>query len=252
MDDPAVLAIVLLSGVVAGVVNTLAGGGSLLTLPVLIFAGLPASVANGTNRIAIWFQCMGAVGGFQQQGVNHFRESAFLAAPSVIGAIIGAQFAIEMSDETFEKILGVVMIVVIAFVVWNPVPRAASDRSAGWIKKTVMALVFFGIGFYGGFIQAGVGYLLTSALVLLCGFDLIQTAAVKVFIIAVYTSFAVLTFVVNGQVDWWCALVLSIGNLGGALLGSHIAVRKGENIIRWILVVSVLAMALKLFGVFPF
>ena len=246
------LAIVFVAGLFAGVVNTLAGGGSLVTLPILIFIGLPSAVANGTNRIAIWIQCFSAVMGFQKRGVSHFRESIILSLPAIVGAVIGAQYSIELSDEGFKRILAVVMLVVIGLVVWNPSPHENPQQGrSGW-KRVGLPLVFFGIGFYGGFIQAGVGYLITSALVLIRGFNLVQTAAVKSFIVAVYTTFAVGVFVFNGQVDWRIALALSMGNAIGAWVGSHLAIQKGEDFIRGLLLVTVVAMALKLFGLLPF
>jgi uncharacterized membrane protein YfcA len=243
-------AVVLIVGVFAGIVNTLAGGGSLVTLPLLIFMGLTPSEANGTNRVAVWVQCVSAVMGFRQKGVSNFRVCILLAIPATIGAIIGAQFSVELPDEVFKKIIAVVMLLVVALIVFKPKSKTQSEEPITpnyWLAS----LVFFGIGFYGGFIQAGVGYLLMFGLTTICRFDLVNTAAAKVFIVAAYTSFAVLVFIINGLIDWQFAIALSIGNGIGGYLGSSLAVKRGENLIRWVLVVTVVVMSLKLLGILP-
>ncbi len=249
--DILTLFIIFASGLFAGVVNTLAGGGSLLTLPILMLAGLPAPVANGTNRIAIWFQCVTAVVGFTRKGVEGTRFSLSISLPTIIGAIIGAQLAVEISEYAFRVVLALVMLIVVGLVIWNPKPKSHPGDLSGK-KKIIAHIVFFFIGIYGGFIQAGVGFLLTAALALLCGFDLVVTAGVKVLVVAIYTFFAILVFIINGQVDWWVALVLSLGNALGGWIGCHIAITKGEAWLKGALAVTVVALALKLLGFFPF
>ena len=250
MDIWMLYIILLIVGVFAGVVNTLAGGGSLVTLPLLIFMGLPASVANGTNRVAVWVQCVAAVWGFRRNGVSNFKTCFWLSIPAVIGAIIGAQISVELPDEWFQKIIAVVMLLVVALIVWNPnSTKAMNDYQPS--NYRLAGLVFFGIGFYGGFIQAGVGYLLMFGLTSICRFDLVRTAAAKVFIVAVYTSFAVLVFIINNQIDWWYALILSFGNGIGGYIGSSMAVKRGAALIRWVLVITVTVMSAKLLGIIP-
>jgi len=244
--------IVFFSGLVAGVINTLAGGGSLLTLPILLFVGLPAPIANGTNRVAIWIQCVAAVVSFQKRGIPCARPGIRLSLPAIVGAILGAQWSLQIPEDAFRKILAVIMLIVIGLVVWNPNPKPIGSYSPSMVRKIFTALVFFLIGLYGGFLQVGVGFMFTAVLTLLCGFDLVTTAGVKVFVIAVYTLFALLVFLYHGQVDWSVALVLSLGNGIGGWIGGRIAVEKGETWLRVILAVSVVAMAFKLLGVFPF
>src|SRR3989304_740679 len=152
-------------GVVAGVINTLAGGGSLITLPVLIFLGLPATVANGTNRLAITVQSVLAVAGFKRKGVSNFKLSFLMSLPALIGAIIGAQLAVDVSDILFKRILAVVMILVLGLILWNPIRMrqgiAQCDggmTSLSRSRRIASMLIFFFIGVYGGFFQAGVGF----------------------------------------------------------------------------------------------
>ena len=138
-------------GVVAGVINTLAGGGSLITLPMLIFLGLPATVANGTNRLAITVQSMLAVAGFKRKGVSNFKLSFLMSLPALIGAIIGAQLAVDVSDILFKRILAVVMILVLGLILWNPIRRGRGNvqynggmTSLSKSRRIASMLIFFG------------------------------------------------------------------------------------------------------------
>ena len=242
--------LVFVVGLIAGIINTLAGGGSLLTMPLLLFLGLPASLANGTNRIAIWIQCVMAVTRFRKSGVSDVRLCVFVSVPAVIGAIIGAQLAVDIPDSIFRMLFAVIMLVVVAFIVWNPKPKSHAVRRYSPVRIIMIGILFFFIGIYGGVFQAGVGYFLTAAFVLLCGLDLVSTANAKSLVVAIYTTFAIIVFIWNGQVDWFTALVLSLGNGLGGWIGGSIAVSKGEQWIRWALIVTVVAMAMKMLGVF--
>jgi len=244
--------LIYLVGVVAGFVNTLAGGGSLLTLPTLIFIGLPGPLANGTNRIAITVQNIFAVAGFKRKGVSNVKFSLFLAVPALIGAVIGAQIAVDISDAAFRKVLAVIMLIVVTFIIWNPVHRLKSDASElTKTRKTISFLAFLVVGLYGGFIQAGVGFIIMATLILITGFDLVKTNNIKVLVVGIYTLVALFVFIINGQVNWIVGLILSLGNGTGGWVGSHFAVKKGEKWIKIILVIAVLGMSAKLLGVFP-
>lgn len=243
------LHIVLLfgTGICAGFINTVAFGGSLLALPMLIFLGLPTAVANGTNRIAIFFQNFSAIMGFRRKGVSDFSFSILLAVPAVIGAVIGALIAIDTKDAVFNLILAGVMVVMLVLTLLNPTERL-KDRmeSGGTGSKVIAAVAFFFIGIYGGFIQAGVGLLIITALRLLTGMDLVRTNAIKVFVIFFYTVVALGIFIFKGKVDWYLGPTLAVGNACGAWLGSHWAVAKGEKWIRVVLIVAVCAFAIRL------
>ena len=157
--------VVFIVGVVAGVINTLAGGGSLITMPVLILLGLPATVANGTNRLAITVQSVLAVTGFKRKGVSDFKSSLLMSIPALVGAIIGAQLAVGVSDSLFKRILAVVMLLVLGLILWNPIRRGQGNvqynggiTSLSRSRRIASMLIFFFIGVYGGFIQAGIGF----------------------------------------------------------------------------------------------
>ena len=235
------------TGIAAGFLNTVAFGGSLLALPVLIFLGLPTAVANGTNRIAIFCQNFSAIMGFRRKGVSDFGYSILLAIPAVIGAVIGATIAVDIKDAVFNLILAVVMITMLVLTLINPTERLR-DRieSKDTRSKIIAMVVFFFIGIYGGFIQAGVGLLVITALRLLTGIDLVRTNAIKVFVIFFYTVVALGIFIIKDKVNWYLGPTLAIGNACGAWLGSHWAVEKGDKWIKVVLIVAVLAFAIRL------
>ena len=235
------------TGIAAGFLNTVAFGGSLLALPMLIFLGLESAVANGTNRVAIFFQNFSAIMGFRRKGVFDFRYSILLAVPAVIGAVIGATIAVDIKDSVFNLILAVVMIAMLVLTLLNPTERL-KDRIESGSKhsKIIPMVVFFFIGIYGGFIQAGVGLLIITALRLLTGMDLVRTNAIKVFVIFFYTVVALGIFIMEGKVNWYLGPTLAVGNACGAWLGSHWAVEKGDKWIKVMLIVAVVAFAVRL------
>jgi len=233
-------------GVVAGILNVLAGGGSLMTLPVLIFMGLPAPVANGTNRIAILCQNIVAVGGFKSKGVFPAKLALLCTVPALIGSIIGAQLAIDISEELFKQILAAVMIGVIILMVFDPNKRLKVDEQHMTPLRTAMLLFsFFLIGIYGGFIQAGVGFLIMSGL-LVHGLDLVKINAVKVFVVLFYTIIAMAVFIWHDQVNYPLGIALAVGNSAGGWIGSHLAVKKGHDWIKRLVIIVVVIFAIKL------
>jgi uncharacterized membrane protein YfcA len=235
------------TGIAAGFLNTVAFGGSLIALPVLIFLGLPTAVANGTNRIAIFFQNFSAIMGFRRKGVSDFSYSILLTVPAVIGAGVGAIIAVDIKDSLFQLILAAVMIVMLVLTLLNPTERLKDRMESGDRRSKIIAMiVFFFIGIYGGFIQAGVGLLVITALRLLTGMDLVRINAIKVFVIFFYTVLALGIFIINGKVNWYLGPTLAVGNACGAWLGSHWAVAKGDKWIKVILIVAVIAFAIRL------
>lgn len=230
-----------------GIINTIAGGGSLLTLPVLIFCGLPPNVANGTNRIGIVLQTAFATAGFKSKGVSTFPFNIYLGLSAVLGAIIGAQIAIDIKGETFNKILAIIMIVVVLLILFKPKLKSTDleERLTGkylWIG--MVAFFFFGI--YGGFINAGLGFIIILFLHFVHKMNLIRVNATKVVIVFIYTLSALIVFIINDKVDWKLGLILAAGNAIGAWFGSRFSVVKGEGFIKSFLVVMIVLMSIKL------
>ena len=250
MELPA-LALVLVVGVAAGFLNTVAGGGSALTMPMLIFLGLPSSVANGTARVAIMLQNLTAVAGFRSKG--HFEPALGLqlGLPALAGALVGSRIAVDVPDAVFNAVLAGVMVLVLVSIFFKPKPAAGPVEAAQpptGSRRLLLMAIFFVIGVYGGFIQAGVGFLIMSSLIFLSGYDLVRVNAVKVVVILVYTVAALTVFLLNGKVEWGPGLTLAVGNSAGAWLGARFSVAGGERWIRAILVVAVLVMAVRVSG----
>lgn len=245
------IGLILIAGAAGGFLNTLAGGGSLITLPVLIFLGLPAPIANGTNRIALLIENLIAVTNFKKKGYSNFSLSLILAVPALIGSIIGAQLAISISEAIFNKILAVIMIIMLGLILWNPISKFHQTKEELSFKtKAAAVVIFFFIGIYGGFVQAGVGIIIIAALSLITGISLVKVNSIKVFIIAIYITSSLLIFIFNGKINWGIGFTLSIGNAFGAWLGSTLAVSKGEKLVKIFLTLAVMIMALNLLGLF--
>lgn len=236
-------------GLLAGIMNTMAGGGSLLTLPLLIFMGLDPNIANATNRIAIILQNMVGVASFKQQKVLNLRQGMWLAAPAIIGSVIGASLAVELNEKAMKIAIGSLLIVMFFIVLFKPDKWVKAQAGKVEGKPTIIQIViFFLIGAYGGFIQAGVGFFLLAALVLSVGLDLVKANAIKVLVILFFNIVAISVFIYNDLVDYRIGLVLAIGNMAGAFIGSRIAVSWGPKLIRIILLTTLIVSSLKLFG----
>jgi hypothetical protein len=236
-------------GSVAGFINVNAGGGSSLTLPTLIFIGLDGALANGTNRVAIFIQNIFAIASFKKNKMHQFRKSSELSLFTLPGAIVGAILAARISSLLFERILGGVLIFIVISLFFSGTYK---DRNSGEQEKRSWWIypALLGIGFYGGFLQIGVGFLCMAALYHLLRVDLITVNMHKVFIILIYTLPALLIFMWTGNVNWEYGLALAAGNALGGWWGAHAAVKGGERVIRIILAVAISIMALKLFRLF--
>ena len=239
--------LLILVGFISGFMNTMAGGGSLLTLPLLIFMGLPAAVANGTNRVAIFMSTFSASAGFKSKGVSNFPFNVYLGISGLFGALIGAQIAIDIKGELFNKILAVIMILVVLLIVFKPKINYSNvlERLSGK-HLLVSVLVFFFIGIYGGFINAGIGFVIMLFLHYYKRLNLVKVNATKVVIVLIYTTGALVTFALAEKVNWTYGLFLATGNFIGGWTSSRWSVKKGENTIKTFLIIMVVIMSIKL------
>ncbi len=238
--------IVVATGIVAGIVNTLAAGGSLLTLPVLMALGLPPNMANGTNRIAIFLQNVVGVGSFHRERIMDFPSGFRVGIPAVAGSVAGAFIAVNLNDRVMKLAIAGVMILVFFVILLKPNRWIRSHESHPPVPSWLQVIIFFLVGVYGGFIQAGVGFFLLASLVLGSGFELVKANALKLFVILLYTPVALLIFFLHGDVYLWMGLVLAMGNMAGAWIGTRIAVRWGAVFIRYFVLVAILIAAVKL------
>lgn len=238
--------VILVVGLVAGIINTVSAGGSLLTLPMLIFLGLPSAEANGTNRVAIVVQTIIAVLAFRHKGQLEKKVSAMVMVPAVIGSVLGAFAAVAIGDELFQLILAVTMVVTIIFIAWDPTKRPGSEHKLSISRKLLGLLIFFAIGFYGGFIQVGAGFYIVFTALLVFQLSFIHANSVKILVGGSYVFVSLLIFGISGEVNWTLGLLLAGGNACGAWLGSQIIMGSKTKLIKWILLVTVLIMATRL------
>lgn len=240
------------AGLLAGALNVVAGGGSFLTLPILILIGLPPTMANGTNRIGILLQNVSAVWGFRRHGLIERRWLLRAALPATLGAIGGTLVALRIDEGSFRRILAFLMVAVTLWTLWDPLkgrgggaggpPWHRSGESTGGL---VIACGFFAAGVYGGFVQAGVGFLLL-AVAALAGYDLVRGNALKVFCVLTFTPISLGLFFWNGQVALLPGLALAAGMMLGAAIGVRLTVLRGHRWIRGVVTVTVIGLALKL------
>jgi len=235
-------------GLVAGVINVMAGGGSSLTLPALIFIGLDSAAANGTNRVGILIQSIFGTLSFRREKITGLKLSLRLAVLTLPGAVLGALLAVKVGNVWFERILGLVMIGVIISML---IPRIKYEDTTAEGRSTWLVYpAMFAVGFYGGFIQVGVGFLIMAALYHLLKINLVFVNVHKVFITLIFTIPALLIFMWTDNVDWIFGLTLAAGNAVGAWWAARLSVRGGERTIRYVMVVAIFIIALKLMGVF--
>lgn len=232
----------------AGVFNTLAGGGSLLTVPLLVLVGLPGTIANGTNRIGVFAQSAAAAWRFRAQEVSGFHLAVPVVLPIVFGSLSGAYAISRVADKTFEKLFGGLMVLLLVPILWGPPRARGSAARPPWSRRRAF-LIFLCIGLYGGAFQAGVGIALVAALSY-AGYDLVRANSVKVVVNAALTASVLPVFLFQQQVAWLPGLMLAVGYALGGELGARIAVRGGERIMRPVLAAAVVALAGKMIGLY--
>jgi uncharacterized membrane protein YfcA len=236
--------LLIVGGLAAGVINTMAGGASALTVPLLVLAGVPGNQANGSNRVGVLAASGAAVLSFRKSGVDGFRNTRTILVPAVFGSVLGSFGISQVADETFETVFGYLLVPIILLTIFKPKP----DLEAEPWKTQVTVVVFFLIGLYGGAFQAGVGLVLLAALTR-AGFDLVEANSVKVLINLVVTMFALPVFILQGNVVWLPALVLAAGFLAGGWFGAKLAVSGGEKLVRVFMVGAAIYLAARLIGI---
>ncbi|MCB8998483.1 MAG: sulfite exporter TauE/SafE family protein [Bacteroidales bacterium] len=244
------VALLISAGIVAGFINTIAGSGSLLTLPLFMAFGLSAPVANGTNRIGILLQTIVGAASFKKQKILDFRSAAIIGIPSVAGSLLGALIAVDIDEKAMKTAIGFLLIIMFFLILWKPSRWIKSREGNPPLPLWAQIIIFFFVGVYGGFIQAGVGFFLLAALVLGSGFDLIKANALKVFLVLLYTPFSLVVFILNNQVDYKLGLIVAAGSMIGAWLGAKFSVKWGPGVVRIFLLLTLLVASTKLLGLF--
>ena len=235
--------LLVVGGVTAGVVNSMAGGGSALTVPLLVLAGVPGNQANGSNRLGVLTSNAAAFASFRSQGIDGLKGSAPVLGPAVVGSLIGAAAISQVADETFETIFGYLLVPIILLTIFKPKPAEGTEP---W-STPVTAGVFLCVGLYAGAFQAGVGLVMLAALTR-AGYDLVRANSVKVLVNLVVTMFALPVFISRGNVVWVPAIILAIGFTVGGWVGARVAVTGGEKVVRVFMIAAALFLAGRLIG----
>lgn len=243
MDDLLGYLLLVAAGVVASILNVIAGGGSFLTLPILIFLGVPSVVANGTNRVGVLMQNVSAIWGFHSARVLDWRWALTVSIPALAGAAVGTWAALYVGDELFRRILAIVMVVVTIATLFapDPAPGGAARSSRSWVVTAGFLLV----GIYGGFLQAGVGFLVL-AITTWSGMDLVRGNAIKVVSVMLLTILSLAIFAISGSIHWPMGIALAIGNTIGGLIGVRLAVTKGHRWLKGVVTATIVVFAIRL------
>lgn len=250
MIDILLLVIVILGGFLAGVINTLAGNGSAITLSILTeLLGLPGNVANGTNRIGVFSQCVTGAWAFHRGGKLDLRKARPYILLLMLGAIPGIWVALEVSHEQFRMIFGYLLMAMLGVILVKPQRWLTDGDGERKVSNFIAVPLFLAMGFYGGFIQMGVGIFFLALLVLGQGFDLIRANAIKVVVMGLFTGVAIILFAWRGYIDWRIGLILAVGQATGGYLTARYASLYPEAKL-WayrILVLVVIGSILKIF-----
>jgi uncharacterized membrane protein YfcA len=234
-------------GFCAAFLNTIGGGGSLFTVPILTFLGMPITLANATSRVAILSQNIFAVFGFASKKVELPKKYSFwLCLTSLVGGFIGSTLASSIDDKIFSRVFVVVMLISLVLVIFDPFRTRNKEENLSPGRQAIGAVIFFFIGIYGGFVQAGIGFLVIGTLSVVNNMNLVKINYLKVFVAILYTAVSVLVFAFEGKIVWTTGFILAIGHALGGWYASRWSVKAGEVWIKRIMVASVLAMAIKL------
>lgn len=236
--SPWALAILVGAGLLAGVINSMAGGGSFLTLPLLLALGLPATVANGTLRVGVLLQSLSSAITFARRGRLPLRFALAVALPMTLGALAGAQLAVRMDATRLRPVFGIALTLWALILIVRPerfLRASEHERGFGPVAIVLTALV----GLYGGFMQAGVGFPIIALLVSFLGRDPVVANAVKATCIGIYTLVILPTFAFAGHVAWLEGLLLAAGTMTGGWLGARWQMAQGAGVIRWFIIVTV-------------
>jgi len=247
--------IAVLGGFIAGIINTFAGSGSAITLSILTeVLGLPGNLANGTNRVGAMLQSSTSICVFYKNGKLNLKESKSIIILTVIGAFIGVAVAVNIPNVAFEVIFKYLMLAMLVVILVKPKRWLRESDSVHKMPMALQVPIFLALGFYGGFIQMGMGIFYLAALVLIAKYDLIKANAVKIFVVFAYTGVVLALFHFRGLVDWKYGTIIAVGQATGGYYAAQIATTSPKaNIWAYrILVVVVITVVMRLFGLLPF
>ncbi|MFL5802389.1 MAG: sulfite exporter TauE/SafE family protein [Roseiflexaceae bacterium] len=235
------IATLFLAAVAAGAINSVAGGGSFISFPALLLAGVPPISANATNAAALWPGTVASVGAYRRELAVQRRGIVLFSAISLLGGLIGALLLLQTQERTFEQLIPYLLLA--ATLIFALSPRITRwTRQWGehgrerWSRRLVVLALYFGVAIYGGFFGAGLG-ILTLAVLGLLGLEQIhEMNALKVLQASLINGVAVLTFALAGAVQWPMALLMAAGGIVGGYGGAALARRVNPVAVRWVII----------------
>lgn len=245
-----ILAMALAGSFAAGVINTLAGNGSAITLTFLTeVLGLPGNMANGTNRLGIFSQTVMGSWVFFREGRLDLRASRSYVLLTLLGAVPGVWLALHISNDGFRQVFGVLLVLMLLVILVKPERWLSATPRHAALRPALLVPALLLLGFYGGFIQMGMGIFFLAVMVLGAGQDLIRANAVKGLVVALFTLMAILIFHWKGMIDWKIGLVLASGQaLGGFLTARYASRYPGARVWAYrLLVIVVVGSILRIF-----
>ena len=238
------------TALVAGVINSVAGGGSLITFPTLIWLGMPSINANATNTVAIWPGTLGSVWGYRRELKGADPGVYTLIVPSVVGSIAGAVLLFRTPESVFDRLVPLLIaFATFLFMIQEPLQRRfdwaiTRDPGSYWLSWTMFYQ--FLVGLYGGYFGAGIGILMLAALSLMGHTDIHQMNGLKNLLATCINAVAAVYFAFAGLVFWQDALIMAAGAIAGGVGGAMLARQIGRNAVRRLVVVIGFSMALSL------
>ena len=239
--------VLILAGLAGGTINVLAGGGSVITVPVMIFLGVPGPIANGTNRLPILAHNISACATYLRHGVPRIGMIFSLSLCAIPGAVVGATVGVKIPAETFNLLLAGIMGLVLLMMLRSGGTDTDINASDISRRRLIWGHVLMVLaGFWGGFIQIGMGFVLLPILNRVLGLDLVTANIHKVFIILTYTLAALMVFGSQLELLWWVGAIMAIGNALGGWLGARLTLAGGQGLIRKVVVFAIAVMIVKL------
>jgi uncharacterized membrane protein YfcA len=237
--------VLVAGGVLAGIINAFAGGGSFISFPLLMWAGLPPQVANATNRVAIVLQCMTGTVNYHRHGVLPWRDLLKVVPAMILGALPGAWYASHLDEDLFRKLSAFFLFLMLGTMFIDPKKWTSESPEGGRIRYWHLP-GFVLLGLYGGFLQVGIGSFILGLFVLAGGYDVVRGNALKFALAGIYNAAALVLFARSGQVNWWAGGVLAIGMMIGGAIGSQLVVLRGVRWVRYVVIASAIAAIIKL------
>lgn len=232
-----IVIVLLISGTAVGIINTLAGGGSIITMTMFMAFGLPINVANGTNRVAVLMQNLAATVTFIRKKSFNINHGLLLSLPVILGNIAGSFVASYINEWIFKICFGVILLVIMIYLLLDTRIKLKAGNNVD--IKPLHYLWFFLIGFYGGYIYIGIGYLILAVALWVMRIDIVTANAIKGFVILLATPFSLAVFMIMGNVDYKFGLIHGLGNMIGSFLASHYMTNWGTNFIKIFMAVIV-------------